>query len=387
MFFWAITALLTFLATLCVVLPLARRAKSMPARIDYDKALYKARLAEIEKERQLGRISDSAADAAVAEEGRKLILLAEAGAPTGARPERLAAYRAAIALTVIAVPALALGLYFALGNPSMPDQSLAARKAADPASQPVEELIARAEAHLAEKPDDVRGWRVLAPVYARFGRFDDAVFAWENVRRLAPGTAGINATIGETIMAANDGLITDEAKRFFAADLEADPQSAKAKFYLAMALGQEGRHEEAAAAWRELIAAAPADAPWLSAAKDFRNRSLAALGESEQLESEDAVPAIGVADPPGPSREQIAAASELSADDRNAMIRGMVENLAGKLAEDPADKQGWQRLVRSYVILNEPQKAREAIKTAMLHHGDDSEFARAMQRFQRAIEQ
>jgi cytochrome c-type biogenesis protein CcmH len=68
--------------------------------------------------------------------------------------------------------------------------------------------------------------------------------------------------------------------------------------------------------------------------------------------------------PPGPTQEQIAASSDLSPDQRNTMVRGMVARLADRLQNDGSDVEGWMRLVRSYMVLGEPDKARAAVGDA-----------------------
>ena len=63
----------------------------------------------------------------------------------------------------------------------------------------------------------------------------------------------------------------------------------------------------------------------------------------------------------GPSREDVAAAQRMSPQNRMNMIRGMVEGLAQRLAEEPDDTDGWARLARSYRVLGETKKARDAL--------------------------
>ena len=63
---------------------------------------------------------------------------------------------------------------------------------------------------------------------------------------------------------------------------------------------------------------------------------------------------------PGPDAADIAAAAEMSADDRDAMIAGMVEGLAARLAENPNDSAGWQRLARAYEVMGRPKDAQDA---------------------------
>jgi cytochrome c-type biogenesis protein CcmH len=70
----------------------------------------------------------------------------------------------------------------------------------------------------------------------------------------------------------------------------------------------DGRPKDAAEIWRKLLADAPADAEWTKMVRE----SLA------RVDPGAAVP------PPGPSAEDVAAASRLTPEQRNEMVRGMV---------------------------------------------------------------
>ncbi len=77
--------------------------------------------------------------------------------------------------------------------------------------------------------------------------------------------------------------------------------------------------------------------------------------------------ALGLAAAPaprGPSDAEVAAAAEMSEDERQAMIRGMVEGLAARLERQPDDLQGWLMLIRSYAVLQEPDAAEAAVRQA-----------------------
>ncbi|MGA8381213.1 MAG: hypothetical protein WB710_08785, partial [Stellaceae bacterium] len=94
-----------------------------------------------------------------------------------------------------------------------------------------------------------------------------------------------------------------------------------------------------------------ADAPWRQTVVD----RLAELSPSG--------PPAGAAPdaaPPGPSAQQMAAAQSLSPQQRQAMIRGMVERLAQRLERHPDDKAGWARLAHAYDVLGLPDKAQAA---------------------------
>ena len=98
---------------------------------------------------------------------------------------------------------------------------------------------------------------------------------------------------------------------------------------------------------------------WRRLAQSYR-----VLGEDEK--AREAMARADAATPatPGPTADDIAAAGQMSAADRMKMIRGMVARLAEKLEENPNEADGWRRLARSYQVLGEDEKAREALKRA-----------------------
>jgi cytochrome c-type biogenesis protein CcmH len=60
----------------------------------------------------------------------------------------------------------------------------------------------------------------------------------------------------------------------------------------------------------------------------------------------------------------MAAASGMDANDREAMIRGMVERLANRLKQNGDDVEGWLRLVRAYLVMGDREKAKGALADA-----------------------
>lgn len=75
----------------------------------------------------------------------------------------------------------------------------------------------------------------------------------------------------------------------------------------------------------------------------------------------DLVAVTGVS---GQSADDIASASEMTRDERNGMIQGMVAGPAAKLEDNLENLDGWIMLVRSYATLAKAAKARAAYKTA-----------------------
>jgi cytochrome c-type biogenesis protein CcmH len=345
---WAVLALMTAAAIAAVLWPLSRTAAATAAGSDV--AVYRDQLAEIERDRAAGRIGEPEAEAARVEVSRRLLAAAEkesgAASPSAATWRR----RAAAVAALVVLPLGTLGLYLALGSPGLPGEPLAARLQSPPEQRSLATLIGQVEAHLARNPEDGRGWEVLAPVYLRLGRFEEAVKARRNVLRLLGATAAREADLAEALVASANGIVTAEAKASFERALVLDAKDMRARFFLGLAAEQDGRPGEAASAWRKIIAEAPAGAPWL----EFVKRSLA------RVEAGAGVPAA----PAGPSEQDIAAAADLTPQQRSDMVRGMVERLAERLKRDGSDVEGWMRLVRAYTVLGEPDKARGAAADA-----------------------
>ena len=350
---WFGLALMTAAAILAVLWPLARRAS--PSRSGSDVAIYRDQLDEIERDRAAGLIEDNEAASAQVEVSRRLIAAADAQtAPPSDVPSARWRRRAVAIVALVLLPLGATGLYLALGSPLLPDQPLAPRLAAARGDQSVDTLIAQVEAHLERNPEDGRGWEVIAPVYLRLGRFDDAVKARRNELRLNGTSAEREAAFGEALVFAANGVVTAEAKAAFERAVALDANSVQARYFLGLAAEQDGDRTQAAATWRALIEAAPPDAPWI----DLLRRALSRVDRAGAPGGSSGGASSGLSD------EQVAASSELAPEQRQAMIQGMVERLSERLHRDGADVEGWLRLVRSYMVLGQRDKARAAVVDA-----------------------
>ncbi len=327
-----------------------------------DVLVYKDQLKEIDSDRASGLIGDAEAEAARLEVSRRLLAAAEppvpspsaaAGAPKPHHDRRVAAIAALVVLTLGP-----LSLYVALGSPNIPGEPAFARVNTPAGEELIATLVSQVEAHLARNPNDGAGWEVLAPVYARLGRLDDAVGARKKALTLNGETAAREADLGEAETAAANGVVTAEAKAAFERAVARDAREPKARYFLGLAAEQDGKSEDAAAAWRSLLADAPSGAPWIG----FVREALARVGSGAQ---------VAVA---GPNAGDVAAATNMSEDERRDMIRGMVARLADRLHGDGADVEGWLRLVRAYVVLGDRDKAKNAAtdaKRALSERPDD----------------
>ncbi|CUX21842.1 Cytochrome c-type biogenesis protein cycH [Agrobacterium fabrum str. J-07] len=344
--FWIVVAILTAAVAIVLMYPLMRKTEAPQTRRDGEVAVYRDQLAELDRERAAGLIGETEADYARAEIGRRLLAAAEGEEVTAkeARPRR---HNLAASLITILLPALGLCLYIWNGSPGTPDMPLEARL--ESPGNDMNLLVARAERHLAQNPEDGGGWDVLAPIYFKTMRLGDAELAYRNALRILGPSAERLTGLGETLVAGNDGIVIEAARDAFAQAEQLKPGNPRARFYLALSLEQTGKAEEARAAFAALEADAPAGAPWLPLVREHIART-----------GGKATPAA-----PGPTAQDMAAANDMTANDRQAMIEGMVASLDAKLKDNPADFEGWMRLLRAYSVLKNEAKAGEALRAGL----------------------
>ena len=337
---WVLFAFLTGVAILATLWPLVRTPRP-PLREAADKAFYKIATAGIDRDLGRGLMSEADAAAAKAEAARRLIAAAHEVDPVSTSRARL---RVTAIACAILIPALALGLYRLIGHPDYADQPLEARLKAAPGEMDVNVALAKIEKHLADNPDDARGWEIIAPVYMKLGRAQDAAEAFRNQIRILGPSAERASAFGEALTFAANGSVTPQARAAFEAALAEDESHPRARFFVALADEQAGERDKALAGYGKLLSEAPPDAPWLDI---VRERIQRLGGDAPQF-----VPRGGA---------EIAA---LPSGEREKVIRSMVAGLAVRLAQNGGDVDGWLRLVRAYTVLQEPEKARAALVDA-----------------------
>jgi cytochrome c-type biogenesis protein CcmH len=222
-------------------------------------------------------------------------------------------------------------------------------------------MIERIETHLAKEPNDGRGWELIAPIYLRLGRFEDAIQARRKALALNGETAERQAGLGEALAGAANGTVTPEAKAAFERAVALDAKNVRGRYYLGVAAEQDGRPADAAAIFRAMLAGAPADAPWV----EFIRSELARLDG-------------------GANGNEMAAGGDI-APDQLVMIRRMVAGLAERLQKDGSDLEGWLRLMQSYMVLGERDKAVAAAGDARRAFASEPDKLRRIDEFAKGL--
>jgi cytochrome c-type biogenesis protein CcmH len=281
MMLWFGFALILAATLTALLAPLWRTSRPAPARADYDLAVYRAQLAELDADLGRGLIAPAEVEAARLEIQRRMLAAAPGPAHSDDRATRLAA----AATLAMALPLGAGLLYAAQGNPQLPDKPYAERLAHEPAVI-LADAAAKLSAAVAAKPSEA-GYRRLGELYLLQQDFENATAALKRAILLGGGDADLWAQLGEAHVLAAGGAVTAPALAAFARALEADPQAPRARFYAGLAEAQIGNFKAAAAIWRDLEKASKEDAPWLP----LLRRELAAAGKKGGFDPASVPPA------------------------------------------------------------------------------------------------
>ena len=216
------------------------------------------------------------------------------------------------------------GAYIFVGHPE-----LAMRALAPPKNTDFRALVSMLAWRMRQSPDDPRGWAILGRSYMALGDAGDAALAYKRAIALSPPAArSLFLPAYGMALTAETGSVTPDAEAAFRAALAHDPGNPIARFYLGQAFAERRDRVHALAIWQSLLADTPPNAPWRGALVD---RIALLSGTAPQA-------------PPN--------------------IAAMVQSLADRLKRQPNDPEGWQRLVKAYVVLGDTKKAEDALGAA-----------------------
>ncbi len=285
-------------------------------------------------------------------------------------------------MTRIILAAAALIALFAVGlaiwNRSTPPAQLATQVEKVPQGD-VGVMISGLEAKLKANPNDADGWRTLGWAFYETGKFAESASAYARATQINPGKAEYWSSLGEARVMGGSGNVPPEAKLAFEKAVALDPKDPRARYFLGVARDMSGDHKGAIDDWFALLADTPPGAPWEA---DVR-RLIADIGRKEKIEVASRLAAlrppqsaggaaIATAAIPGPSAQDMRAASQMPKGQQDAMIQGMVDGLEAKLKANPKNAQGWIMLMRSRMSLGELAKASAAYASARAAFAGDA---------------
>jgi cytochrome c-type biogenesis protein CcmH len=368
--FWLAAGAMGLAVAALFVLALLRARSDVQSAAAFDLKVYRDQLTEVERDLARGTLPADEADRLRTEVSRRLLEAdrsLQAGAPGTSRGGIAIA-----AALIIALIGGAFWTYARLGAPGYPDLPLAARFAmsdemrANRPSQPemeaaadlpapltpdaeFAELMEKLRAAVTDRPDDAQGLELLAANEARLGNLAAARIAMENLLRVKgdSATADDHAALAEVMIMATGGLVSPEAEAALTQALTLDPSNPTARYYYGLMAAQVARFDRTFALWKPLLDQGPPDAPWIAPIRAQIEDVAARAGVDFTLP--DAAP--------GPDADAIAAAQDMTPEDRQAMIEGMVAQLGDRLATEGGTVEDWARLISSLATLNRKDEA------------------------------
>lgn len=379
--FWAAAGGMGLTVAALFVLALIRARSDIAAAADFDLKVYRDQLTEIDRDLARGTLAAEEAERLRTEISRRL-LDADRHAQTATRQGSTGGIALAAAL-ILALIGGSYWTYLRLGAPGYPDLPLATRfamseelRANRPSQAEMEaeaaatrpapltpapdfaDLMDQLRQAVAERPEDARGLELLATNEARLGNLSAARTAMESLLRVKgdSATAEDHAALAELMIMAAGGLVSPEAEAELTRALTLDAGNGTARYYYGLMAAQVGRFDRTFALWRPLLDEGPADAPWIAPIR--AQIEDVAMRAGVQFTLPDA--------PPGPDAAAIAAAQDMSPEDRQAMIEGMVAQLGERLATEGGTVEEWARLIASLATLDRKAEAQEIYAEALL---------------------
>jgi len=408
MTFWIITSLMALAVAALLTLALVRARGGGGPAAAYDLQVYRDQLKEVDRDLARGVLGEADAERIRAEVSRR-ILAADAAARKGdagdGQPRALTLV-AGVALAALVIAGSVL-IYRGLGAPgygdlglrhrlemaqqareTRPDQAAAeARMPAQPPRQLDEgykALVAQLRETVAGRPDDARGHELLAQHEANSGNFRAAYAAKARVLEIKGDAADAKdfAEYAELLIMAAGGYVSPQAEAALAGALERDGGNGPARYYWGVMMAQTGRPDIAFRVWEETLRNGPPDAYWIAPIRAQIVDMAARAGIGYTLPPAGDAPAA----PPlaGPSAADMEAAADMSAADRQEMIRGMVDRLSDRLATEGGSPAEWARLIGALGVLGDTERARAIYAEAKQKFADD---AAAMRQIEGAAQQ
>ena len=372
--FWAIAAVLTAMVALVMVQALRRGGDSDGEHPDLK--VYRDQLAEVDRDLARGTLTEEEGQRLRVEVSRRLLeadrSLASQAAPT-ARGSLIWA-----GALVIAVLGGALWVYDRMGAPGYADLPLASRLAAAdqalqsrpsqaetlailPAASPIDPgaeftaLMDKLRAAVTQRPDDAMGLELLARNESSLGNYQAAYEAQTKLLTLLDQSASPDQHLfaAQILIAQAQGYVSPDAEAHLIDVLRRAPDNGMARYLTGLMFAQNGRPDRAFELWQPLILEGPENAPWVEAASADIETAAALAGIPFEM------PEI-----PGPSAEDMAAAGEMTAEEQQAMIEGMVGQLEARLLAEGGSVEEWLRLINALQVLNQTERGTAALRAA-----------------------
>lgn len=223
----------------------------------------------------------------------------------------------------------------------------------------LEPMVQQLREALVTRPEDATGFRLLAQNEARLGNFRSAIEAQLRVIELAGERVPVDdlSYLLDLMALGTGGIVSPEQEAVIERILRSDPENPIALYYSGRLYAQTGRPDVTFRLWRRLHDVSAPDAPWLEEVR-------AALPELARISGAPRYQLPPLPSPRGPSAADIEAAEDMSPEQRQDMIAGMVDGLLARLANEGGPPEDWAQLLRAMGVLERRDQAGAILQEA-----------------------
>jgi cytochrome c-type biogenesis protein CcmH len=221
---------------------------------EINNAIYRTQLAELDRDRSVGQLSEADYSEARAELQRRLLddeadsastseTTSQSDAPDWARRTRIA--------LAFFLPLGALAIYSQIGNPTA---ALPQAEQAQQAEMTMEKMIVQLRAKLEAQPENPEGWAMLAQSYGALGRWNDAALAFTRIGPTLARDPRLMSAFAEVLARQAGGNFEGKPRTLITMALKLDPKHPYALMLAGSDAFQERRWDQAILYWEPLLA-------------------------------------------------------------------------------------------------------------------------------------
>ena len=307
--FWVLSALLVVLASGFVFYPFLKRKKQGEVldRRSQNIEAFKARLIEIDAEKQAGNVSDEQYQQLKTELEASLITDVDGLEHDAQATDSLASKarssdtpssisKVMLGLMVMSLPLIAYSLYMKWGALDGVEQhrewgnSVPSVDNGMPKGD-IEDLLATLREKLEKNPDNPDGWFMLARSSMNLEKYDQASYAFLKMAALLEkqqeDPSAIYGLAAQALFFAQGAQMTEEVKVILDKAFAVNPDETNGLGLLGIDAYQSGRYEEAIKYWSRILDVQP-DNPSRDAIVAGINKSRAALGLPADVKAQNA---------------------------------------------------------------------------------------------------
>lgn len=250
-----IAAALLIAATLALLArPWWHRARTGAAsRRTLNAAIYRDELADLEKDRSSGQLTEADYEQARAELQRQL--LEDATEPDAPVTASAHGWRTLVGL-IVALPLAAAAFYTWLGNPqALLTEATQPQRAMTP--EDIDRMVSSLAAKLEKEPDNLQGWAMLARSYKVLHRPQEAIRAFEKAKTFVEQDPQLLADYADLLASTAGGNLEGRPEQLVNMALQLDPNHMQSLWLAGTAAFNRKDYGKAADIWEKALAQLP----------------------------------------------------------------------------------------------------------------------------------